>query len=731
MKAALLLLISTTLWAQSSFYVATGKPTSYTDSTGQLWQADNGTACTGGTVFHTTTNVTGTPDPTLYQYGRSGTGMSCTAMLGVGVYTIRLKFADVLGFTVPGQQVFNIYINGTLQKANFDIFGTVRAQNVAYDVVLPLYANLGTGLTVQVNQVATGTNGAQLQAVSFVLNQTGGSSDWITQINKPLFDIRTYGAQCNGVSDDTAAINSAIADASAAVRGGVVLFPPGICLITSPITITADNVILQGMGGWSPSGLCHPEGAGFQCLGISVVQASGTWSSGSYMFTFDGSGQSRKFLLNPGVRDLDLNANGKAGGLIKVKQINGGDFYKLHLHDHFTASPGVTYGFYFESTNVSVDTGGDACGNNGGYLHMMDVEIQSYRQGAAGMQIGTPGTTYDVCSNRFVNVTIEITNEPYNYGLWLPNTDSNEWTNIFVEGANVGKSITSILATSTTTATITVPGHGIPSGTQGVYIFNPCTIATVGTNCGGTQPPGLAGAFTGTVVDANTISIVGAQGLTNGVTYYATTLYAVDVAVGGCANCGGNMFSNLTGSLYMEPGPSGYGTQVANWNWITDNNFANPIYQKPGGSWVNKVFADSVGNFQSYPSFQGNHGFANYGQIKVDMTDYTGSNFGTNQQRMAFVYDGGQNITGGALSIQNLTDANTFLGDLIFFRKDGQFQLNTERIFSALPGCSTVPGSLARVSDSNTAVWGAGIAGGGANHVLAFCNGSSWTVMAK
>lgn len=43
---------------------------------------------------------------------------------------------------------------------------------------------------------------------------------------------------------------------------------------------------------------------------------------------------------------------------------------------------------------------------------------------------------------------------------------------------------------------------------------------------------------------------------------------------------------------------------------------------------------------------------------------------------------------------------------------------------------SPVEGMLVAVTDSNTATWGATIAGGGSNHVLAYYNGTNWTVAA-
>jgi hypothetical protein len=49
--------------------------------------------------------------------------------------------------------------------------------------------------------------------------------------------------------------------------------------------------------------------------------------------------------------------------------------------------------------------------------------------------------------------------------------------------------------------------------------------------------------------------------------------------------------------------------------------------------------------------------------------------------------------------------------------------------FASLP--TAVEGMLVAVTDSTTTTWGATITGGGANHVLAYYNGSNWTVAGK
>jgi hypothetical protein len=50
--------------------------------------------------------------------------------------------------------------------------------------------------------------------------------------------------------------------------------------------------------------------------------------------------------------------------------------------------------------------------------------------------------------------------------------------------------------------------------------------------------------------------------------------------------------------------------------------------------------------------------------------------------------------------------------------------------FSRLP-INQLVGTLIPVTDSTTNTWGATITGGGANKVLAYWNGTNWTVAAK
>jgi len=56
----------------------------------------------------------------------------------------------------------------------------------------------------------------------------------------------------------------------------------------------------------------------------------------------------------------------------------------------------------------------------------------------------------------------------------------------------------------------------------------------------------------------------------------------------------------------------------------------------------------------------------------------------------------------------------------------------TPGTFSSLPACSSsTEGMHAAVTNSTTNTWSATITGGGTNHVLAYCDGTNWTVAAK
>jgi len=81
---------------QSAIRVKCGGP-SYTDTRGQVWQAD--TDYTGGSTTKTSVRITGTSDPTLYQTARrneaNGAVLVYNLPVANGTYHVNLYLAEM------------------------------------------------------------------------------------------------------------------------------------------------------------------------------------------------------------------------------------------------------------------------------------------------------------------------------------------------------------------------------------------------------------------------------------------------------------------------------------------------------------------------------------------------------------------------------------------------------------------------------------------------------------
>lgn len=105
---------------------------------------------------------------------------------------------------------------------------------------------------------------------------------------------------------------------------------------------------------------------------------------------------------------------------------------------------------------------------------------------------------------------------------------------------------------------------------------------------------------------------------------------------------------------------------------------------------------------------------------------------GTNKQIPVFTAAGvigNSHIDDGGTTASTVTVTENFAVDT--GGPVNTFQLGVN-VFSALPTCNSGnEGTWGPVTDSSTATWGATITGGSTNHVLAYCDGSNWTVMGK
>lgn len=134
---------------------------------------------------------------------------------------------------------------------------------------------------------------------------------------------------------------------------------------------------------------------------------------------------------------------------------------------------------------------------------------------------------------------------------------------------------------------------------------------------------------------------------------------------------------------------------------------------------------DNVG-ILVFSAWDASNNYRNYGRMLVDIVDATAAT-----AKGAFSF---WTLVNGSEAVQmifsngvSVGSTNLAPGPGILAHPAGGAILHTGVAFASRP--TAVAGMVIYVTDSNTATWGATVAGGGANKVLAWYNGTNWTVV--
>ena len=169
------------LWASAAAFSQTQNAirvkcggASYTDTKGQVWQAD--TDYTGGVVTKTAARITGTADPTLYQTARRNQANAAVLLYNLpvanGTYHVNLYLAETSSamFQVGGR-VFNVKMQGNTVFADLDVFAEagsdaalIKGANVSVSsgVLTIEFDNVVSQAKVSAIEVLPGTSGPAL-----------------------------------------------------------------------------------------------------------------------------------------------------------------------------------------------------------------------------------------------------------------------------------------------------------------------------------------------------------------------------------------------------------------------------------------------------------------------------------------------------------------------------------------------------------------------------------------
>lgn len=399
------------------------------------------------------------------------------------------------------------------------------------------------------------------------------------------------------------------------------------------------------------------------------------------------------------------------------------------------------------------------CGSGSGFNNFDNLNIYTFGGRSTGIRLGN--STNDVCSNKFGKYNIQYggvlldgTSYP---GIDVTQADSNSFDQGSVLALS-GNAVT-IITVSTNVAAITLAGStGMTVGARaGIFMGHV-------NDCVSTPIIGLQGNFIATAVDGTHLTIP-TVGVANG-TYCATGLAASGLFIRNNSNNAGNSFNRLqvdNGVTSDSPGINSINNLVyetdtaatfksANVGNLNITGMAGYVAQSlgtdnvphaiirtlydgvggsalnwtPGTSWieispnsgivpmVNQTGA--IGNLTTY--FGGVYSLQYYGAIQTPTQGATACNLGLVLWDTQFVYECVDTATSTwrRIAWESFTSGGS----------PGSFP------FASLPACNAaMEGAKNHVSDSNTNTWGATVAGGGANRVGVYCNGSNWTISSK
>lgn len=182
--------------------------------------------------------------------------------------------------------------------------------------------------------------GEPLDPIGVLGNSPIGVSGTVaTSVSNLYFNVLAYGAKADGVTDDTAAVQSAVN--AAAVGGGTVFFP-ATCGITAPISVTTDNVGFLGVGGLS--GL--KTLAGF--VGAAMIVCSGSSTRRFSCSNMAFSGPSGTYSSNPAADGIQFQTDSTDNHLtdLEFRALNGWAI-------NFQTPPGSSMGYAVISNCVS------------------------------------------------------------------------------------------------------------------------------------------------------------------------------------------------------------------------------------------------------------------------------------------------------------------------------------------------------------------------------------------
>jgi hypothetical protein len=343
--------------------IACGSKKTYTDAQGNVWSAD--TCFSGGRAVKTTKGTVRDAQPMagdeeLYLRGREGRSFSYSIPVTPGLYSLRLKFAE-MKYAWFFQRPFNLDINGRRVLSNFDVCQAAGGFGKAYEKVFRYLVPDGDG--------------------RLVLNFSGGwepaqkSNEAIVQAIEILPELKpTVRIRC-GSPTDYIDWNSFVWSADAFFEGGTALASPKPEKPAGPVPV--EKLKVTGSESCSPGVGETGDDPGFVLYATPTLYDQALYRSGR-------TGRSFRYVVPvpPGLYTVHLKFAelwlGESGKRPMNIEVNG---RRMGTHwDPATASGGVRAAADLRIEDVVPDKDGRlaiqvvATGENDAVLQAIEIE---------------------------------------------------------------------------------------------------------------------------------------------------------------------------------------------------------------------------------------------------------------------------------------------------------------------------------------------------------------------
>lgn len=272
-----------------------------------------------------------------------GPNASCTFNVSANASSNTIQFEQTNGSPAGGP-----WAALSITPSNITA-GITSTTSTVYSSVVVL---AGTAVRARLSNLVSGSTTVQIACGQIAVNAYAASALATLQF-LPVFNVVSYGAKCNALTDDTTAIqntiNTAGAQVAAGTIGGAYVYLPSLCAVTSTVTNSWNNVKLLGAG----TTASHTVGTSLPIT--SGLKWRGAASSGPIYQIAPSPSASAQFLTGDDITNVEFTGNNNEQIDVSVLATRSSVFSNIFIDSRATQA-----GMYFGGVSTIGDNDSDS-----------------------------------------------------------------------------------------------------------------------------------------------------------------------------------------------------------------------------------------------------------------------------------------------------------------------------------------------------------------------------------